>query len=298
LVFAGIISLIFFGLTSEQSEVGRIFDTNSSNNTPITFSAIFAAMLAAFWAYQGWATIGFIGGEIKNAHRIIPLGITIGVFIVITLYLLVNSTYLSLLPVETLEKIHQSGNKIAAVEAARAFGGSGGAFIISILIMITTLGATNACILVSCRPYYAMAKEDLFFRNAARLNEKQVPAYSLWYQGIWACILVLSGSFDQLTDMIIFAVFIFYMATAMGVFILRKRMPNAPRPYKVWAYPVVPAIVILFSAALVMNTFFSRPREAAIGVVLMLTAVPMYWWFTKKKNLAEPETENQKHKTS
>jgi APA family basic amino acid/polyamine antiporter len=132
-----------------------------------------------------------------------------------------------------------------------------------------------------------MAREGLFFKKAAALNDKHAPAGSLLYQGVWACLLVLSGTFDQLTDMIIFAVFIYYGATTLGVFILRKKMPDAPRPYKVWGYPFVPALVILFCAALVLNTVFSRPREAAIGMVLMLTGVPLYWWF-KKRN--EPTT--------
>ena len=107
--------------------------------------------------------------------------------------------------------------------------------------------------------YYAMAKEGLFFKPVGKLNEHDVPRNSLLYQCVWACILVLSGTFDQLTDMIIFAVFVFYGATALGVFILRKKMPDAPRPYKVWGYPVVPAIVILFSAGLFINTIVASP---------------------------------------
>ena len=137
-------------------------------------------------------------------------------------------------------------------------------------------------------PYFAMAREGLFFAKAARLNNAHVPAHSLLYQGIWACVLVLSGTFDQLTDMIIFAVFIFYGATTLGVFILRNRMPDAPRPYKVWGYPVVPALMILFCAGLVVNTTFARPREAAIGLVLMLTGVPMYAWFVKRDRTSLP----------
>jgi len=107
------------------------------------------------------------------------------------------------------------------------------------------------------------------------------------FEGVWACVLVLSGSFDQLTDMIIFSVFFFYGATALGVFILRRKMPDAPRPYKVWGYPVVPGIVVLFSAALFFTTIYSRPREAGIGTVLMLTGVPMYAWFTRKNRHAD-----------
>lgn len=282
LVFIGIFTIIAFGVSSPQASLNRAFDLSTNNNTPVTISAVFTAMLAAFWAYQGWASIGFIGGEIKDARRNLPRGIMIGVFIVIAIYLLVNATYLALLPLPAVEVIHQAGNKIAAVEAVRSFWGNNGALFISILILVTTLGCTHATILASARPYYAMAKEGMFFRPVAKLNEKQTPVNSLLYQSVWACVLVLSGTFDQLTDMIIFAVFIYYGATTLGVFILRRRMPDAPRPYKVWGYPVVPAIVILFCAGLFVNTFITRPREAAIGTVLMLTGVPMYFWFSKK----------------
>ena len=283
LVFAGIFTIIFFGLTSEKAVVSQSVQLAPTNQQPVTLSAIFTAMLAAFWAYQGWAAIGYVGGEIKDANRIIPQGIAIGVFLVIAVYLLINATYLSLLPVPVLEEINAAGNKIAAVEAVRSFWGTRGALFISLLILVTTLGCTHATILASCRPYYAMAREGLFFRKAAKLNQVQAPANSLWYQCIWACLLVLSGTFDQLTDMVIFAVFIYYGATTLGVFILRRKMPAAPRPYRVWGYPVMPAVMVLFCAALVVNTFFTRPREAVLGLVLMLTGIPMYLWFNRRK---------------
>lgn len=284
LVFAGIFTIIIFGSTGGHANFSNIL-LQTTDNSPVTISAIFTAMLAAFWAYQGWAAVGYVGGEIKDAKKNIPRGIAIGILMVIALYLLVNTTYLTLLSNQQLDEIYKAGNKIAAVEAVRSFWGGNGAMFISLLILVTTLGCCNATVFSSCRPYYAMAKEGLFFKKIANLNDKHVPANSLLYQCVWACLLVLSGTFDQLTDMIIFAVFIYYGATTLGVFILRKRMPDAPRPYKVWGYPVVPAIVILFCAVLVVNTVFSRPREAAIGVVLMLTGVPMYWWFKKKNNI-------------
>lgn len=281
LVLAGILLIIVAGLGSTSSDVADTVRMKTTHGTSVSPSNIFTAMLSAFWAYQGWAGIGYIGGEVKNAHRNIPKGIAIGVFSVIALYLLINVTYLSLLPVPVLEQIHLSGNKIAAVEAVRVFWGATGVLFISVLILLTTLGCTNATILASSRPYFAMAREGLFFRNAGTLNKAQAPATSLLYQCIWACLLVFSGTFDQLTDMIIFAVFIYYGATTLGVFILRKRLPNHPRPYKVWGYPFVPAIVVLFCAVLFLNTIVTRPREAAIGLILMGTGVPMYWWFKK-----------------
>jgi APA family basic amino acid/polyamine antiporter len=283
LVFAGLFIIIAFGFASKESDVTRAFVMETTNNKPVTFSAMFTAMLAAFWAYQGWAAVGFVGGEAKNANKNIPRGIAIGVVIVIALYLLVNTAYLSLLPISTLEEVHVSGNKIAAIEAVKTFWGRNGEIFIAVLIAITTLGCTHVTIISSCRVYYAMAKEGLFFRKASKLNAFSVPGNSLLYQCAWACLLVLSGTFDQLTDMIIFAVFVFYGATALGVFILRKKMPDAPRPYKVWGYPVVPAIVILISAGLFFNTIATRPREAGIGLILMLTGLPMWYWFNRKK---------------
>lgn len=287
LVFTGIGLIIVFGLSSAKSQVPQVFTLATSNGSTVTASAIFTAMLSAFWAYQGWSSIGYVGGEVRNPHKNIPRGITIGVLIVISIYLLVNTTYLSLLSVDTLEQIKLAGTSIAAVEAVRTFWGGYGAVFISALIMLTTLGCTNATILSSSRTYFAMAGEGMFFRKAALLNKAQAPYKSLWYQGIWACILILSGSFDQLTDMIVFAVFVYFGATALGLLILRKRMPDRHRPYKVWGYPFVPAIFVLFCAAIFFNTIFARPREAAIGMVLMLIGVPMYYYFKRNQVSAE-----------
>jgi APA family basic amino acid/polyamine antiporter len=281
MVLAGIFTIIIFGLSSKASHIHQILDIKSTTRVP-AFSAIFTAMLADFWAYQGWAAVGYIGGEVKDPRRNIPRGIGIGVAVIIVIYLLVNSTYLTLLSPGELENIYRSQNGIAAVQAVKVFWGAGGVLFISLLILFTTLGATHATILVSCRPYYAMASEGLFFRAAGKLNRASAPSGSLWIQGIWACVLVLSGTFDQLTDMIIFAVFIYYGATTLGVFILRKKMPDAPRPYKVWGYPVVPGLVILFCVALFFNTISARPREAGIGMALMLIGVPFYFWFRRK----------------
>lgn len=282
LVIMGILLVIVFGLSSSHSDITKVFTTTSTTGQPVTFAAVFTAMLAAFWAYQGWASVGFIGGEVKNAKRNISIGLIVGMFLIIVLYLLVNLTYLSLLSIQELEKIYLSQNTIAAVEAVRVFWGSKGQLFIALLIAITTLGCNHVTVYSSCRTYYAMAREGLFFQKAATLNNHNVPQGSMWIQGGWASMLVLSGTFDQLTDMIIFSIFIYYGLTTLGVFILRKRMPDAPRPYKVWGYPVVPAIVILFCIALFINTIFERPREAGIGMALMLSGIPFYFWFNRK----------------
>ena len=282
MVFAGLFTIVLFGLTSNTTRPENFMNFRELTTGTVTLSAFYTAMLAAFWAYQGWVSVGFIGGEIKDPTRNIPKGIVTGVFIVIFIYLLVNVTYLTLLSIPQIESIHQAGNQIAAVEAVRTFWGTGGVLFISVLILVTTLGCTNASILTGARPYFAMARDKLFFNGIAKINNANVPSNSLLWQGIWASVLVLSGTFDQLTDMIIFAVFIFYGATTLGVFILRRRMPDVHRPYKVWGYPVVPAIFILFCIGLFFNTIITRPREAAIGLILIFSGIPVYFFLKRK----------------
>jgi basic amino acid/polyamine antiporter, APA family len=281
LVFTGLLTIVVFGLGSSVTRPANFMDIKDLTSGTVTLSSFYTAMLAAFWAYQGWVSVGFIGGEVKDPTRNIPKGIVTGVFIVISIYLLVNITYLTLLSIPQLVQIHESGNQIAAVEAVRTFWGTGGVMFISLLILVTTLGCTNASILTGARPYYAMAREKLFFPGIAKINKASVPSGSLLWQGIWASVLVLSGTFDQLTDMIIFAVFIFYGATTLGVFILRRRLPDIHRPYKVWGYPFVPAIFILFCIGLFFNTILTRPREAAIGMILIFSGIPVYFFLKK-----------------
>ncbi len=282
MVFTGLLVIVFFGLSHSGVKPANFMDVSDLTRGTVTLSSFYTAMLAAFWAYQGWVSVGFIGGEVKNPTKNIPKGIVMGVFVIIFIYLLVNVTYLTLLSIPQLEQIHAAGNQIAAVEAVRSFWGAGGVLFISLLILLTTLGCTNASILTGARPYFAMANERLFFPSIGKLNKANVPSNSLLWQGVWASVLVLSGTFDQLTDMIIFAVFIFYGASSLGVFILRRKMPDAVRPYKVWGYPVVPAIFILFCIGLIFNTIIARPREAAIGMTLILAGIPVYLYLQRK----------------
>jgi APA family basic amino acid/polyamine antiporter len=288
MVFTGLFVIVVFGLGNVKTTPENYMDFSHITQGTVTISSFFTAMLAAFWAYQGWVSVGFIGGEVKNPNANIPKGIVIGVFIVILIYLLVNITYLTLLSIPQLEAIHAAGNQIAAVEAVRSFWGSGGVLFISLLILLTTLGCTNASILTGARPYFAMAKDKLFFPPIAKINKANVPSNSLLGQGIWASVLVLSGTFDQLTDMLVFAVFIFYGATTLGVFILRRKMPDTYRPYRVWGYPFVPIIFIVFCLFLIFNTIITRPREAEIGLTLILSGIPVYL-LLQRRNLKNAE---------
>ncbi len=245
---------------------------------------MFAAMLASFWAYEGWATTGYLGGEIKNPNRNLPLALVFGVLFVILVYVSINFTYLYVLPIDRIVDVSHTQNTIAAVEVLRSFLGSPGAMFISVLILFTTLGATNTTALMPPRLYYSMAKDGVFFKWASYIHPTyNTPSKAFFIQAIWASLLVLSGSFDQLTDMLVFAAFIFYGATALGVFILRYKMPDAPRPYKAWGYPFIPALFIIFCVALIGITLISSPREALLGLGLMSTGVPFYLIWSKRK---------------
>lgn len=289
LVIVGLLLIVISGMLWGGGSFAN-FRTPSINYVPRDWTdfslikAMFAALLAAFWAYEGWNTLGFIGGEIKNPNRNLPLALFSGMMIIIGAYIIVNFTYLYVLPIDQLVDVHNAKNEIAAVAVVRHFAGGVGATLISIIILITTLGCTNSTILMPPRVYYAMAKDGLFFPRAAEIHPTyHTPNPALWMQGLWACLLVLSGSFDQLTDMLIFAAFFFYGATAFGVFIMRRREPDAERPYKVWGYPIVPGLFVLFCIALIVITCMNHPREAAIGIVLMLSGVPLYFYWNRRK---------------
>lgn len=258
--------------------------------------AMFGAMLAAFWAFEGWSTTGYLGGEIKNPNRNLPLALVFGVLFIIVVYTSINFTYLFVLPIDQLVTTSQTQNAIAAVEVVKHFLGSGGGLAISLLILLTTFGATNTTALMPPRLYMAMAREGLFFKSAGYIHPKyNTPSTSFTFQAVWASMLVLSGSFDQLTDMLVFASFIFYGATTLGVFILRYREPNTPRPYRAWGYPIIPALFILFCAVLIIITMMNKPREAGLGLMLMLSGVPFYYYWTRK-NINSPASPDQSSK--
>lgn len=269
--------------------------TDASSYPPIILSQpmgmlrmLFATMLASFWAYEGWINIGFVGDEIRDPQRNIPRILIIGTLGIIGIYVCVNASFLFAMPIDELMTIAKQENSVAAVEVVRGFLGNWGAFGISVLIILTTAGCTNATILTSGRIYYAMAKSGLFFRSAARVHPvNKVPANSLWIFSIWSCVLVFSGTFDQLTDMLVFAQFIFYALVVAGVFILRKKMPDAARPYRVIGYPIVPMLFLLFCAGLLINTIIENPRNAGIGLFLLALGSPFYLYFQRTRDSSD-----------
>lgn len=296
LVIGSILGIILLGLSisggsvSHLQETARTFPPDGAAGDFGITGLMFAAMLSAFWAYEGWLNIGFIGEEIRQPQRNIPLALIIGISIVIAVYLAINFTYLYVMPIDEMIALASNENSIAAVAVVGKFLGEGGILFISLLICITTLGCTNTTILTAARVHFALARDRLFFPAIARVHPRHhTPANALAVQATWASLLVFSGSFDQLTDMLIFASFIFYGAIALGVFVLRRREPDSPRPYRAAGYPIVPALFVLFCAALVVITCFQRPREAGLGLLLILLGTPFLLYFSRKNRAVQGE---------
>ncbi len=244
------------------------------------FGLFFAGLMQAFWAYEGWNTIGFLGGEVRNPYKTIPRALILGTIFVMLVYVLANAAYLYVLPVAELGTIPEG--KIAAVEVVRTFLGTGGALAISALILLSTLNSTNTTILGAPRIYFAMAGDGLFFKSVGEVHEKyKTPSRALFLQVAWSSMLVFSGSFDALTDMLVFAAFIFYGAGAFGVFVLRKKMPDAPRPFKVPGYPILPAVFVIFCIFLVGVSILQDPMNALAGLGLMATGIPFWYYWNK-----------------
>ncbi|HET8963646.1 MAG TPA: amino acid permease [Chitinophagales bacterium] len=280
----GIIILIVLGL-SYTSATPVLH--HAADYVPLTFNQIlapfFLAMLGAFWAYDGWVNVTYITGEIKNPKRNVPIAIIAGTILVMLLYVLINTAYFRVLTVDEFSAIDAAGNQIAGVEVAKKIMGNSGNILISILIMLCTFGATNASLMSSPRIYYRMANAGVFFPGAAKIHpEFKTPHIALLMQMIWAIVLVMSGTFDQLTDMLIFAAFIFYGASAYGLVLMkRKKLITV----KVFGYPFVPVFYILFCICLVVNTLITMPKESITGLLLIAAGIPLYFYFNRKKLL-------------
>ncbi|MGE5457711.1 MAG: APC family permease [Methanococcaceae archaeon] len=238
------------------------------------------ALTGAFWGYDGWNNITYVAGEVKNPKKNVPLGLLIGTFVVILIYVLINAAFLYILPVDVMAK-----SPLVAASAAEIIFGPIGASIISVAVIVSTFGALNGSILSTSRVMFAMARDKLFFKQLGYVHERfKTPHISLAVMGTWSGVLVLTGSFDIITDYVIFAAWLFYALGAFGVFILRRKMPDAPRPYKVWGYPYTPALFVLFSLAFLLNTLISDTQNAKMGLVLIFSGIPLYfYWKIKAK---------------
>jgi len=250
-------------------------------------SAFGAAVLSALWACDGWAFMPMVAGEVRDAARTVPRALIIGVLIVLTLYGLANLAYFYVLPFDEVASanstLHRDALPVAA-KAAATFLGTRGPALLSILFMISAAGALNGVILSMARIPFAMARDGMLARGLGELSAgAHVPVSSVMMITLWSMVLAISGTYDQLTDLTIFGEWIFYGLTAAAVIVLRRKMPDVPRPYRTLLYPVTPLLFLGCAAALVLNTLQTGPVEAIAGLSLIAIGLPVYFYYRRKK---------------
>ena len=259
--------------------------------------AFMAATTGAFAAYDGWNNLNMVAGEIKNPQRNITRSLIVGLWVCIIVYVLVTLSYMYVLPIADMAK-----STIVATDAINVVLGSIGGGIIAGLIVVSTFGGANANLLANARVVFAMGETKTFFSGTAKVHPKfKTPGNAVLILGIWSCILVLSGSFDLLADMFVFVSWVFYGLVILGLFILRKKMPDAVRPYKAWGYPVIPAIFLLFTTVYIVTTLRTDINNyvegkspiinSVFGLILTAIGIPLFYYF-KGKNKKESSTGN------
>ena len=261
----------------------RAFDVESGSWMPIGGAALLtgisAAMVGSLFSSDAWVGVTFIAGEIKNPKRNVGLSLFLGTLIVTIIYILTNLMYLAVIPMQEIATA--KSDRVAVVASQYTFGDMG-TIIIAVMIMISTFACNNGLIMAGARVYYTMAKDGLFFKKAAVLNDASVPAWALWIQCVWASLLCLTGKYGDLLDFVIIIVLIFYILTIYGIFILRKKMPDVERPYKAFGYPFLPFLYIIVASAICISLLLTKFSTCGWGVLIMLTGIPVYY-MTKPK---------------
>ena len=281
---ASLFGLIVFGLIMFKPDVWQAnwtdawnlhsLGTTESLTMAAALGAIAASMVGSIFSSDAWNNVTFIAGEIKNPKRNIGLALFLGTLIVTIIYVATNVMYTAVLPLDAIATVDKDR---VAVAASHVIFGNVGTIIIALMIMVSTFGCNNGLILAGARVYYTMAKDGLFFKPAGELNKFFVPQWSLWVQGIIACLWSISGRYGQLLDMISFVVVIFYVMTIMGIFILRRKRPEVERPYKAFGYPLLPAIYILMGIAFCILLIIYKPQFTWPGLIITLAGIPLYY---------------------
>ncbi len=291
--------LIVFGFCALDQEIWKVnwrdawslhklFPSGASESYTFVpaLGAIAAAMVGAIFSSDSWHNVTFIAGEVKNPQRNIGLSLLLGTLLVTVIYLATNMMYTGVL---TLPQMAGAEKDRVAVAASQVIFGDLGTKMIAIMIMISTFGCNNGLIMAGARVYYSMAKDKLFFKKAAVLNKNSVPGYALWVQCLFASAWCLTGRYGDLLDMISFVVVVFYMLTIIGIFILRKKQPNAERPYEAIGYPVLPILYILMGLAFCSLLVIFKPKFTWPGMVITLIGIPIYYLIQFKNKLHKPE---------
>lgn len=287
-----LLGLILFGLILAKGDVWtanwsdawnlRPLGSMESYTTAAALGAIAAAMVGSIFSSDAWNNVTFIAGEIKNPKKNIGLSLFLGTLIVTIIYVSANVMYTAVLP---LSEIASADKDRVAVAASQSIFGTAGTVIIAVMIMVSTFGCSNGLILSGARVYYTMAKDNLFFKQAGKLNKNSVPATGLWIQCVAASLWSLSGSYGQLLDMISFVVVMFYMLTILGIFILRRTKPELERPYKAFGYPVMPILYFIMGLTFCGLLIVYKPQFTWPGLIITLIGIPLYYLaVSKNKN--------------
>ena len=272
-----IFGIIILGLVMEGGSNQNLSPFFSDQSFTELVGPLGLAMVSVLWTFDGWIFITYVAGEVKNPGRNIPLSLIFCMLIVVTIYLLLNYVL-----IYTLGFTGMNGSDLVVSDAASVFLGNKGAAIVTLIILISLIGANNGFVLTSARINYAMAKDKLFFYQASQIHPRfKSPSNALIIQCVWASLLTFTGTFNQLITYIIFASWIFYGMSAGAVIILRNKKPDMERPYKTPLYPWIPIIFILFAIFLTINTIIEAPRDAAIGAGIILAGLPMYYYWKK-----------------
>ena len=259
-------------------------------------AAIGTALVGSLFAADAWYNVTYISGEVINPKRNVPLSLFFGTLLVSVIYLLTNFIYIKVLPLsgspdgaDVLSRgIQYATDDRVATSAMSVVFGDSAAIIMAVFIMISTFGCNHGLIMAGPRVYYAMAKDGLFFKRVGNINKNGVPGFAIAVQGIWSVLLCLSGTYGDLLDYVIFAVLIFFTLTILAIFVLRVKRPDIPRPYKAFGYPVIPALYILTTTAIMVILLMYKPNYTFPGLGIVLLGIPVFYlWKKYNKNTGE-----------
>ncbi len=283
-----ILLIVIGGLSNTSGDINHFKENVNSSFSILTFMS---ALTGAFWAYDGWNNIGFVGGEIKNPQTTIPKSLLGGILSVILIYVLVNFTFIYILGINSM-----SESLFVATDAATKIWSTSGAILVTLIIIFSTLGTVNSNVLSTARVTYALGKDHKLFHTASTIHPLyKTPSNALMINLVWSGLLILSGSFDMLTDMLIFITWFFYGMSALGVIILRFKIPDTERPYKVWMYPLPNLLFVGFSFTYLSITLFSDIQQylngekqmvqSIFGLLICVMGLPFYWWGKRNQRI-------------
>jgi basic amino acid/polyamine antiporter, APA family len=251
----------------------------AAGNSPAMLASVGVALIAVFWAYDGWVYVTFVAGEIKEPQRNLPRSLIWGLLLVGAVYIAINAVYLYALPMREI-----AAQEAVAQTAAVSMFSARVAPWLSFMVALSCFGAMAPCLMSGARIYYAMAEDGVFFRALARVHPRwRTPVMSLVLQAIWASVLALSGKYDQLFTYVMLMTVLSYVLTVAGLFVLRKKKPDVERPYRCTGYPWLPAIYVVFGSLWAVNAALEKKKEALGGVVIVAAGIPFYYWWKRKK---------------